>query len=340
MASQCPMCGAYNVTNSSRCEICGSLLNATPERESTSGKAFNSKKQNARDEISTGTESKQNFAHLVESSPAAPPGPEEEKRQEPKETRPESPDGNRASYVPPRDQSSSATDSSSYQPFNAPPPGTYYICPLFSPYSQYMFPPWQSQYPGYYQFPPYLPQHSYPYPWQLPQGSRPRRRMGALKLVSIILFSLIVIGAGITAAFLLTSQRNKSFNLGSETVSGVNIEFKNMRISQKGNKITLSGTYDNNSSRTGDVMVNIQAKVDGNSELLEFNVPVEKQAVKTFTQRITSSGTLKSASLGSLTFQRSYYFDESSTYPWQEQENTKIPSVEESSSPEKSSEGL
>ncbi|MDD5748636.1 MAG: hypothetical protein PHP64_06290 [Actinomycetota bacterium] len=161
-----------------------------------------------------------------------------------------------------------------------------------------------------------------------------------MKLVSIILFSLIVIGAGITAAFLLTSQRNKSFNLGSETVSGVNIEFKNMRISQKGNKITLSGTYDNNSSRTGDVMVNIQAKVDGNSELLEFNVPVEKQAVKTFTQRITSSGTLKSASLGSLTFQRSYYFDESSTYPWQEQENTKIPSVEESSSPEKSSEGL
>lgn len=161
-----------------------------------------------------------------------------------------------------------------------------------------------------------------PMPAQYPYASPyavPRGRMKTGYILLIVLGVLLLVGGAVAAVVLATGGGNSSFNLGDGSVTGADIEFQGLVLAQEGNQVTLTGTYDNNTKREGDVYVTVQAISGGNEELLSFTVPVEPGTNQTFTQRKAASGQISGATLGALVYQGTSRQDddeETDTYPW------------------------
>lgn len=229
-------------------------------------------------------------------------------------------------------------------PYQFPYPYTPYQPYYPPPYPYYYYPPWQPFPQNYYPH-PYYPPGPIGYQWPRTQA-RQTRRINAWKVFLVAFVILIIIGGGVAGAIFLLSRKSASFNLGSETVTGEDIEFKNMRLTQKGNHITLTGTYDNNTNNAGKVLVIVQAQLDGTTEDLSYTISVEKKATKSFSKTLTSGRKIKSAILSSLVFERSYSLDNEGSYPWEKGNNLTpgnenlertVPLPQENSYPETSS---
>jgi hypothetical protein len=153
--------------------------------------------------------------------------------------------------------------------------------------------------------------------------------MKTVYIVLLIIGVLLLIGGAVTAAVLLTGNGKSSFNLGDGSVTGVDIDFKNMKLTQSGSTVTLIGTYDNNTKREGKVMVTVQGMSNGNEQLLSFTVPVGPGKGKPFTQKKTSSARLSGATLGALIYESSSTSpSNTNTYPWETTPTTPNSSTE------------
>lgn len=219
----------------------------------------------------------------------------------------------------------------------APPPGYQMPFPLLPgwPYSPFMIFPaacypyamQQGMYPGYC-YPPMGPQYppagsGYPPRAQAYDMSR-RKKAGPLAVTLILLVILLLIAGAGVGIYLYLMPGNSSFDLGSSSVPGEDIELKNMRLEQKDGSAVLTGSYENQSSREGDVVVTITGITNGTDTILSFNVPVEAEKSESFSLSKASQNKLSSATLGPLLFKRSstdYYDDEENdggSYPWQD----------------------
>lgn len=155
-------------------------------------------------------------------------------------------------------------------------------------------------------------------PYSQPYAA-PRPRMRTLYIVLIIIGVLLLIGGAVTAAILLTGNSNAAFQLGDGSVTGVDIDFTDLALTQKGSAVTLTGKYDNNTKREGKVYITVEAVSGGTSELLSFTVPVTPGKGKSFTQKKTEAKKLSQATLGALIYQGSSSNGsdtDSDTYPW------------------------
>lgn len=124
-------------------------------------------------------------------------------------------------------------------------------------------------------------------------------------IIAIIVVILLLAAGGATAAvLLLLNKPDGSFNLGSASVIGANIKFKNMRLKQNGSSLVLTGAYTNSSKKKGDVMVTVQGISNGSERLISFTVPISTSG-GSFTQRKTSTVKLSGAALGPLLFESS-----------------------------------
>ena len=191
------------------------------------------------------------------------------------------------------------------QPY--PFPATY---PM--PYSPYGYlPSFMPMYPGgpYMMQPcfqyPYPPVPYGPYPMQQQYATQPRPGLRPVYIVLIIIGVLLVIGGCVAAAILLTGDGTSSFKLGDGTVKGVDIEFRDVVITQEGNTLALTGTYDNNSKREGSVYVSVDVISEGSQQAVSFKVPVDANSGERFATAKDVSFTISGATLGSLTFQGS-----------------------------------
>ena len=199
------------------------------------------------------------------------------------------------------------------QPY--PFPATY---PM--PYSPYGFPPaFMPMYPGgpyamqpYFPIPcapaPYAPYPMQQYPMQQ-YATQPRPGLRPVYIVLIIIGVLLVIGGCVAAAILLTGDGTSSFKLGDATVKSMDIEFRDMVITQEGNTLALTGTYDNNSKREGSVYVPVKVVSEGSQQTVTFAVPVDPNSGERFAKAKDVSFTISGATLGSLTFQGSSGYD-------------------------------
>jgi len=186
----------------------------------------------------------------------------------------------------------------------------------YPPYGSPYMPPYGPP-PGSYPA-PYGAQAPAPYPGAYPQPYGAHKRMKTVYIVLIIVGVLLLIGGAVTAAVLLTGNGKSSFNLGDGSVTGVDIDFKNMKLAQSGSSVTLTGTYDNNTKREGSVIVSVQGISNGNEQLLSFTVPVDPGKGKPFTQKKSSSAKLSGATLGALIYESSTTNpSNSNTYPWE-----------------------
>lgn len=177
--------------------------------------------------------------------------------------------------------------------------------------------------------PPLMPFGYPPYCMPAPYGPAPataayppsyyRRRMPGIYIALIVIGIVILIGGAVAAAVLLTGSGGSSFKLGDGTVSGVDIEFKGMVLSQEDRYLVLTGTYDNNTKKEGEVTVSIRAISDGATQLVGFTVPVEPGRGISFEQKEASTVKLSGATLGSLSFSTSTDYDNG--YPWDEGED-------------------
>lgn len=132
----------------------------------------------------------------------------------------------------------------------------------------------------------------------------------------IVVILLLAAGGATTAVLLLLNKPDGSFNLGSASVIGANIKFKNMRLKQNGSSLVLTGAYTNSSKKKGDVMVTVQGISNGNERLISFTVPISTSG-GSFTQRKTSTVKLSGATLGPLLFESSSSSsDDGDTSPW------------------------
>ena len=182
---------------------------------------------------------------------------------------------------------------------------------------------------------PYPPM---PYPMQpgyqsQPYAQQPRPGMRPVYIVLIIIGVLLVIGGGVAAAVLLTGDGTSSFNLGSGTVKGVDIEFKDMTLTQEGNSLVLTGTYDNNTKREGDVYVSVQVISEGAQQKVTYTVPVEPGTGQSFTKSKAASYTISGATLGPLVFQSAGTLDDDES---NSEEDSTTPSDKEKSTPSSS----
>lgn len=136
---------------------------------------------------------------------------------------------------------------------------------------------------------------------------RPRKKMSTGKLVILIVVILLLVGGGIAAAIILTSGGGGSgtYKLGSGTVVGANIKFRNVTLKQSGNILTLSGVYDNKSKQKGTVFVTVEATGQNTVQPINFSVPVTTASGKSFSQKQSSSTKLSGATLGTLLFESS-----------------------------------
>lgn len=193
-----------------------------------------------------------------------------------------------------------------------PPPQPFYGYPPPCPYMGWYgygqpLPVYPAPYaPAAYQSPAYGSPYPAPYPdayagyTQRPAaGSRKKASAG---LVIGIIILLLAIAGGVTAAFLLTSSGKASFNLGDGAVTGADIEFRGVTLEQDGSNLTLSGTYDNNSKREGDVTATVQALTGGAEQLIAFEIPVEPGTGTRFSKTKAESVKLNGATLGPLLF--------------------------------------
>ena len=157
------------------------------------------------------------------------------------------------------------------------------------------------------------PAYGSPYPAPYPEAhagytQRPaagQRKKASAGLVIGIIVLLLAIAGGVTAAFLLTSSGKASFNLGDGAVTGADIEFRGIMLEQDGSNLTLSGTYDNNSKREGDVTATVQALTGGAEQLIAFEIPVEPGTGTRFSKTKAESVKLNGATLGPLLFSSS-----------------------------------
>jgi hypothetical protein len=229
------------------------------------------------------------------------------------------------------------------QPYYPDPMQAYgYGMPMMSPYGAYGpypafgffppmpffggYPPYGAPYmqpfaapPGAYPPSPYPGAAASPYPGAYPQAyGAPHKRMKAVYIILIILGVLLLIGGAVTAAILLTGDSKSAFNLGSGSVTGMDIDFSNMILKQSGSTVTLTGKYDNNTKREGTVYVTVQGISKGSEQLLNFTVPVTPGKGKSFTQKKASSAQLSGATLGTLIYQgTSTTPSGSDSYPWE-----------------------
>lgn len=204
----------------------------------------------------------------------------------------------------------------------------------YGPYPSYGFFPPMPFFGGYPPYgPPYMPPYpppmaGYPgygapmgYPAQYPQayGATPRKRMKTVYIILIIILALLVVGGAVTAAVLLTGKGSSAFKLGDGSVTGTDIEFRNMLLSQKSGTLTLSGIYDNNTKRSGEVFVTVQGTENGNEQLISFTVPVKPGTGKTFSQKKSSSVKLTAARLGALIYRGTTNTNNNGTnsFPWE-----------------------
>jgi hypothetical protein len=164
-------------------------------------------------------------------------------------------------------------------------------------------------------------------------------------IVVLIIILLLLAGGGVTAYLLLRGEGKASFNFGNGSVVGAKIEFHGLTLSQNGNNLTLTGTYDNKSKSKGNVYVTIQAISKTSEQSMTFTVPVTSGSGKSFAQKKTTSMKLESAALGSLFFQgtgssgssgssgvnQSSGSTNGGTYPWESQSGTIAPTPQQSS---------
>ncbi len=195
----------------------------------------------------------------------------------------------------------------------------YWMPYFMPPYSMMPYPyglPAQPPVPAYpVQQQPYAayPVQQQPYP-----GEARRKRTRPLYIVLIIIGLLVVIGGAAAAVLLLTGNTSATYRLGDRSVTGADIEFREMVLKQNGNMLVLTGTYDNNTKNEGKVVVTIQGISKGSEQLLSFNVPVVPGTGKTFSKQNSSSSVkLSGATLSSLVYQSSTGTSPSnSSYPW------------------------
>lgn len=199
-----------------------------------------------------------------------------------------------------------------------PPCGFMPPMPWPGPYPQYGMPFYpQAQPPGYPGT--YGAQTSYPGPY--PGLYVPRKqRMKAVYIVLIIIGVLVLIGGAVTAAILLTGNGKAAFKLGDGSVTGADVEFRDLELKQEDSTLTLTGKYDNNTKKEGKVYLTVEAVSNGTEQLLSFTVPVTPGKGRSVSQKKTGSGKLSQATLGALIFQGGYSRDDndsdSDTYPW------------------------
>lgn len=169
--------------------------------------------------------------------------------------------------------------------------------------------------------------------------------MRGLYIALIIIGSLVVIGGGVAAAILLTGNSNATFRLGDGQVTGADIEFNDMVLSQVEEMLLLAGTYDNGTKYEGDVIVTVQVVSEGREQLVSFTVPVEPGTGEPFTeQKPAGSIKLGGATLSSLVFkvsadtddddQSSYPFDGQTTQPDSGGETTQPVPLDDQLTPE------
>jgi flagellar basal body-associated protein FliL len=188
-----------------------------------------------------------------------------------------------------------------------------------------------------------------PYPAEYPvqpyAARKPRKKMRTSSIVILVIVLLLAAGGGVAAYLLLKGESKTSFKLGDGSVTGVKIEFHDLTLSQTGNNLTLTGTYDNKSKSKGSVYVTVQAISKTNEQSMTFTVPVVAGNGKRFTQKKTSNIKLESAALGSLFFQGTESLEEntdssatnSGTLPWGDQSSSITPTPESSSTTNDSS---
>jgi hypothetical protein len=207
-----------------------------------------------------------------------------------------------------------------YPMYNYPSPfmGMYgwpYWMPYFMPPYPYPMMPYPYGYGGQVPYPAAAPYPCEPYPpvpmpygayqgqQQAPAGAARPRKTRPLYTALIIILLLILIGGGVAAAVLLTGSTSASYRLGDSSVTGADIEFRGMLLSQKGNVLTLSGTYDNNTKYEGEVVVTVQALTGGNEQPIIFTVPVVPGTGKSFSQQKSAESLkLSGATLSSLVY--------------------------------------
>ena len=205
----------------------------------------------------------------------------------------------------------------------------YWMPYFMPPYSMMPYPyglPAQTPYPTY-------PAQQQPYPAYTAQqqpyvGGARRRRTRPLYVVLIIIGLLIVAGGAVAAVLLLTGKTSATYRLGDGSVTGADIEFREMVLKQNGGTLVLTGTYDNNTKNKGTVVVTIQGISKGSEQLLSFNVPVVAGTGKTFSQQKPSSSVkLSGATLSSLVYKGSTETSPSdNSYPWSSTPQQSTPS--------------
>jgi len=166
---------------------------------------------------------------------------------------------------------------------------------------------------------PPMPYAPYPMQQQYPMqqyATQPRPGLRPVYIVLIIIGVLLVIGGCVAAAILLTGDSTSSFKLGDATVKGVDIEFRDMVITQEGSTLALTGTYDNNSNREGSVYVPVKVVTEGSQQTVSFTVPVDPNSGERFAKAKDVSFTISGATLGSLTFQGSSSYDDDGDDSW------------------------
>jgi len=193
----------------------------------------------------------------------------------------------------------------------------------------YGFPPQQmgpmgGPYAGYGQ--PMQPPYGAPWPQGAGPGPAPgqwppRKKRHTGLIVTIVIIVVLLIAGGVTAAILLTRKTKSSFNLGSGSVIGANIEFTNLKLAQNGSALTLTGSYKNSSKKKGTCTLTIQGISGGTERMISFSIPISAVSSTTsFTQRKTSTVKLSGATLGPIVFNSSSSSNNSDsgseTSPW------------------------
>ncbi|MBN1289768.1 MAG: hypothetical protein JXA49_09060 [Actinobacteria bacterium] len=226
-----------------------------------------------------------------------------------------------------------------------PVPGYNMVPPLFPflpgwPYPQFMVMPaacypFSGMYPQNYGHcypgfgPQYPPTQSPPRQQYSSAHEAPRkRRVGAGVIALIVILVLAVIGGGALGVYYLVKPGNPDIDLGSASVPGENIEMKNLTLVQKEGAAVLSGTYENQGTRQGEVIISVNGTSEGTEQVLSYNVPIKAETTENFSVSQSTQIKFSNASLGSILFRRSSSStydnnggdgnDNSGTYPWEE----------------------
>ncbi|MBN2168919.1 MAG: hypothetical protein JW738_06710 [Actinobacteria bacterium] len=200
-------------------------------------------------------------------------------------------------------------------------PATCYPFPGMYPQNYgYCYPGFGSQYP---------PTQSPPRQQYSNVHDAPRKRgVGAGVIALIIILVLAVLGGGALGVYYLVKPGNSNIDLGSASVPGENIDLKNLTLVQKEGTAVLSGTYENQGTREGEVIISVNGTSEGTEQVLSYNVPIKAETTENFNVSQSTQVKFSDASLGSILFRRSSSStydnnssdsnDGSGTYPWDE----------------------